>query len=211
MKSNRSWDENSQATLTCDFPFSDVAESLADQDAHEWTPNKLIEEAADEFGEVERWMFEPIIGLKDATITASEKKTGEFLLRAMVCCWKFVPELSCQYSASQMAARFGADKEKFSAQLRLFPKYIKLSPAALEQFRKICSWIYQAPCKDLNGFFCRCAISIWIFIPELRVETLTNVAGSFGKKKQSLGRWVDDFKLQFPEITNHMQHIRNHE
>lgn len=123
MKSNRSWDENSQATLTCDFPFADVAANL---------------------GEID-----PDAKRDDVT------------------------ELVC------------------------------------EEFRRVYSWIYQPPCKDMDGFICRSIIGAWVFIPEIRSLTLTEIAGRFGKHKQSLGRWVDDFKRQFPEITNHMQHIRN--
>ena len=75
--------------------------------------------------------------------------------------------------------------------------------------RRIWQWVYQPPCKDLDGFNCRCIVASWIFVPEIRSESMTYIAGRFGKKKQSIGRWVADFKTQFPEVANHLQHIRH--
>lgn len=80
---------------------------------------------------------------------------------------------------------------------------------ALECQRRIWSWVWQPPAEDLDGLFCRCVIACWVFVPSLRDYTMTDMAGRVGKKKQSLGRWVDDFKKTFPEITAHMQHIKN--
>ena len=80
---------------------------------------------------------------------------------------------------------------------------------ALEAQRRIWAWVYQPPCEDLDGFLCRCIVASWIFVPQLREETMVHVAGRFGKKKQSLGRWVADFKKVFPEISKHLQHLRH--
>lgn len=73
---------------------------------------------------------------------------------------------------------------------------------------KIWAWVYQPPAIDMDGFMVRCLIACWIFVPELRTLSMTEMAGRFGKKKQSLGRWVEDFKKTFPEL-NRIQHIRH--
>lgn len=80
---------------------------------------------------------------------------------------------------------------------------------ALECQRRVWRWVYQPPCVDLDGFMCRCIVACWIFVPQLRSQTMTYVAGRFGKKKQSIGRWVDDFKTEFPEVSKHLQHLRH--
>lgn len=77
----------------------------------------------------------------------------------------------------------------------------------LECQRRIWAWVYQEN-KDLDGFLCRCIVACWIFVPTNRAQTMTYIAGRFGKKKQSLGRWVADFKKTFPEIASHLQHLR---
>ena len=80
--------------------------------------------------------------------------------------------------------------------------------AACECQRQIWAWVYQPPCEDIDGFICRCIVASWIFVPQLRDYTMTEIAGRFGKKKQSLGRWVADFKRQFHAVANHLQHLR---
>lgn len=80
---------------------------------------------------------------------------------------------------------------------------------ACECQRRVWRWVYQPPNVDLDGFMCRCIVACWVFVPQLRAETMTYIAGRFGKKKQSIGRWVADFKLQFPEVANHIQHLRH--
>jgi len=80
---------------------------------------------------------------------------------------------------------------------------------ALECMRRVWRWVYQTPCTDLDGFMCRCIVACWVFVPELRAETMTHIAGRFGKKKQSLGRWVVNFQKTFPEITKHLQHQKH--
>lgn len=79
---------------------------------------------------------------------------------------------------------------------------------ALEVQRRVWSWIYQPPATDLDGFFCRACVCAWVFVPELRSYSETKMAGRMGKKKQSLGRWVVDFKKQFPDLTKHLKHLR---
>lgn len=80
---------------------------------------------------------------------------------------------------------------------------------ALECQRRVWRWVYQPPCTDLDGFTCRCIVACWIFVPQLRAETMTHIAGRFGKKKQSLGRWVVNFQKTFPEISKHLQHQKH--
>lgn len=79
---------------------------------------------------------------------------------------------------------------------------------ALELQRRIWAWVYQPPCENIDGFRCRCIVACWIFVPQLRDYTMTQMAKRFAKKKQSLGRWVADFKTEFPEVAKHLQHIK---
>jgi hypothetical protein len=76
-----------------------------------------------------------------------------------------------------------------------------------QDLAKLFQWHYQGECKDLDGWNCRAIILDWIFVPQLRSYSMTEMAGRFGKKKQSLGRWVDDFKKTFPEL-KHLSHFR---
>jgi len=80
---------------------------------------------------------------------------------------------------------------------------------ACEAAHRVWEWIYQPACKDLDGFTCRCIVACWVFVPMLRGYSMTDIASRFGKHKQSLGRWVDDFKLQFPEVAKHLAHLRH--
>jgi hypothetical protein len=61
-------------------------------------------------------------------------------------------------------------------------------------------WIWQDGMKNLNGMLIRTFIVCWIFIRELRPLTETDLARMAGKDKQSLGRWVVQFKTAFPFI-----------
>ncbi len=87
----------------------------------------------------------------------------------------------------------------------------RISPteAACECQRQIWAWVYSPPCEDMDGFTCRSIIACWVFVPQLREYTMTQIAQRFGKKKQSLGRWVADFKVQFKEVANHCQHMHH--
>lgn len=80
---------------------------------------------------------------------------------------------------------------------------------ALEIQRRIWAWVYQPPCEDLNGLTCRCLIACWVFVPQLREYSQSEFAGRCGKKKQSLNRWIKDFKRTFPDVTKHLQHIKH--
>ncbi len=61
-------------------------------------------------------------------------------------------------------------------------------------------WVWQSGMKNADGIQLRAIIVCWIFLKVLRPLQLTQLAGAFGKHKQSLGRWVDDFKRCFPRI-----------
>ena len=80
---------------------------------------------------------------------------------------------------------------------------------SLECQRRIWQWVYQPPNKDMDGFVCRSIVACWVFVPPLRAYSMTDIAGRFGKKKQSIGRWVADFKKEFPAVAAHLQHIKN--
>jgi len=77
---------------------------------------------------------------------------------------------------------------------------------AIECQRQVWAWVYQPPLKDVDGFLCRATVACWVFVPHLRAYTMTEMAGRLGKKKQSLERWMADFKKQFPAVTAHLQH-----
>lgn len=72
--------------------------------------------------------------------------------------------------------------------------------AACKVFTRLVEWIWQDGMKNVEGLQIRAIIVCWIFLSQLRPLTLTQMAAGFGKRKQSLGRWVDDFKRSFPRI-----------
>lgn len=72
--------------------------------------------------------------------------------------------------------------------------------AALKLFRTLVRWLWQDGMKNTDGLTIRSIIVCWIFLEELHPLTLTQMARGFGKHKQSLGRWVDDFKKRFSFI-----------
>jgi hypothetical protein len=76
---------------------------------------------------------------------------------------------------------------------------------AIEVLRKLLAWIWQNGMKNADGVKIRAIIVCWIFLKELRPMTLTQMATGFGMKKQSLGRWVDQFKEVFKIRTPHMR------
>jgi hypothetical protein len=79
--------------------------------------------------------------------------------------------------------------------------------AALKLFRCLVRWLWQDGMKNTDGLTIRSILVCWIFIEELHPMTLTQMARGFGgRHKQSLGRWVELFKQQFPFIrTPHMR------
>jgi hypothetical protein len=93
--------------------------------------------------------------------------------------------------------------------------------------RALMGWVWQIAPKNRNGLEIRAVIACWIFLEYLRPTKLTTLAEMthhvcpkchheidhcpkchkpFDRAKQSLGRWVDDFKKRFPFIkTNNMK------
>lgn len=82
--------------------------------------------------------------------------------------------------------------------------------AGLKLFRCLVRWLWQNGMRNPNGLTIRAILVCWIFVEELHPMTLTQMARGFGcRHKQSLGRWMDAFKLQFPFIkTPHMRYNR---
>lgn len=72
--------------------------------------------------------------------------------------------------------------------------------AACKVFTQLLEWIWQRGMKDERGIAIRAIVCCWVFLAQLRPLTETEIARGFGKHKQSLGRWVDDFKRRFPKI-----------
>lgn len=72
--------------------------------------------------------------------------------------------------------------------------------AARQAFRILLQWVFQNGMKNPDGLKIRTIICCWIYLEELRPMTLTELAIGFGMKKQSLGRWVDEFKKDFPDV-----------
>lgn len=76
--------------------------------------------------------------------------------------------------------------------------------------RETLDWILQKVPKNEDGIQIRAVIAGWIFLPHLNGAnslnpkekhlTLTDLAAMVGRDKQSLGRWVDDFKKTFPGV-----------
>jgi hypothetical protein len=98
------------------------------------------------------------------------------------------------------------------------PDCNELSPEeidrALKLFRSLVRWLWQDGMKNTEGLTIRSIIVCWIFIEELKGLSETEMARGFGRHKQSLGRWVEQFKKAFPFIrTPHMkiQQHKNHE
>ncbi len=61
-------------------------------------------------------------------------------------------------------------------------------------------WVAQSGMKRPEGVQHRAVIMCWVFLKMMRPLQLTQLATGYGIHKQSLGRWVDDFKRHFPRI-----------
>lgn len=79
--------------------------------------------------------------------------------------------------------------------------------AAFKMHDALMRWMWQNGMRNENGLQIRASILCWIFIPELRPMTETDLARVFGKDKQSLNRWVVHFKKFFPFIK--VPHFKN--
>jgi hypothetical protein len=80
----------------------------------------------------------------------------------------------------------------------------------LKVLNVLLNWIFQNGMKNSEGLKIRAIIICWIFLKHLRPMTLTQLATGFGMKKQSIGRWLDQFKTDFRSIrTPHMRPLKN--
>lgn len=69
----------------------------------------------------------------------------------------------------------------------------------------VVKWVYQRNSRNFQGIGIRALIVCWVWIPGLHGLTLTQLAGRFKMAKQSIGRWVVDWKLRFPHcVSVHM-------
>lgn len=77
---------------------------------------------------------------------------------------------------------------------------------AITALRSLLQWVWQDGSNNEDGVKIRGILVCWIFLKELRSISLTQMAKGYRLKKQSLGRWHDDFKETFPTIkTPHMK------
>lgn len=83
----------------------------------------------------------------------------------------------------------------------------------MQRMQELMRWGYnfKADHLDSNGMLIRFAILAWLFVPELQDSSLSKFARGIGKKKQSLGRWVIDFKREFPAISAINRHLAHDE
>jgi hypothetical protein len=72
--------------------------------------------------------------------------------------------------------------------------------ASLKAFRILLDWIWQNGMRNPNGVKIRAILCCWVFLEQVRPISLTQLAKGYGMKKQSLGRWVDNFKRDFPQF-----------
>jgi len=110
-------------------------------------------------------------------------------------------EPTCEFDyASIEQALFNVSPEEWD---KISPEQLD---AVLKVFRSLVAWMWQSGMKNPEGLNIRATILCWVFLEHLRPLTLTDLARASGKKKQSIGRWVDEFKRAFPGIRNsHMK------
>jgi hypothetical protein len=110
-----------------------------------------------------------------------------------------VPSVGFDYEAIDEKV-FGFKPEEVEG---LSPETIRLV------YRGMCAylgWVWQDGMKNPEGLQIRSMIVCWNFLPHLQPLELSELARGFGKKKQSVGRWHDQFKLAFPHHKNtHMR------
>lgn len=65
---------------------------------------------------------------------------------------------------------------------------------------KLSRWVWQNASHNRDGLQHRASIFCWRINPDLEYMTLTHLAEGFGLDKQSIGRWHDSFKREFPNL-----------
>jgi hypothetical protein len=111
------------------------------------------------------------------------------------------PEATQDFDWGELAYRLGeADEAKFT---HGYAQWLRLQQLA----EGLARWTYQSPSHtNTDGIAIRTIVQNWFLIKELQPLSLTQLARMYGKDKQSLGRWVDDFKRRFPGLRNcHMK------
>ena len=69
---------------------------------------------------------------------------------------------------------------------------------AIRAVQKVVSWIFQSGKQNDEGYKVRATIAAWRALPQYHHYTETEMAALLGKYKQSVGRWVTDWKKTFP-------------
>jgi hypothetical protein len=111
------------------------------------------------------------------------------------------PEATADFDWSDLEQRLGeADEAKYT---HGYAQWLRLMQLA----EGLARWTYQSPSHtNTEGIAIRVIVQNWFLIKELQPLSLTQLARMYGKDKQSLGRWVDDFKRRFPGLRNcHMK------
>lgn len=97
------------------------------------------------------------------------------------------------------------------AEFDIEPEELKdFSPANLEDatklLRTVLTWVWSGGINNIEGLQIRAMIVCWIFLERLKPLTETELAKIFGKDKQSVGRWVEEWKKAYPTVhTPHMK------
>ncbi len=75
-----------------------------------------------------------------------------------------------------------------------------LKESAVKFVESLMRFIWQDAKNNPQGLQIRAMIVCWQILEELAPMTETELALGFGMKKQSVGRWVEQFKKEFPHI-----------
>ena len=98
-------------------------------------------------------------------------------------------------------------------QLRRSCKRGEITREQLETAMELCGtllrWVWNNGKRDKRGVAIRSLIICWLYLDELRPLTEAQLARGFGLKKQSVGRWVEQFKKEFPMFKSpQLQHTK---
>ncbi len=116
----------------------------------------------------------------------------------------FAYDYGCE-KVSSVEFDYDAVDKAMVEDVRQFRKEIKDKPLTQKEIDRISTavqtlmrWVCLSSLRNPNGIVLRFLIVCWQVLPELHEVQLTGLANMFGKKKQSFGRWVDNFKVAFP-------------
>jgi hypothetical protein len=108
----------------------------------------------------------------------------------------FTQDLSSYFKTKKPRKAHAEKPEEFT---------VKELDAAIKVIDRLLCWIWANGMRNPEGVKIRAIVACWILLKPLRVFSLTGVSKLYGKKKQSLGRWVDQFKQDFRFLTPHMR------